>query len=61
MSLRVLLLLLGYTPTGCGDDQSKELLDGLITWLVRLDTWVETVVKCLTENEPGWALEDPLR
>lgn len=46
----VLHTLHGYSP-GTEDNEAIEIVGVSILWLARLDTWVGTVVECLTKKK----------
>lgn len=41
----------GNRSTGIEENEVERLVDGSIAWLVRLNAWFQTVVKCLTKKE----------
>lgn len=44
-------MFLGCILTVTEDNETNELVDGSIVWLLRLDAWVGNFVNCLTTKE----------
>lgn len=51
IGVRINHVFLLYTTIGTEGDEAYELVYDSTVWLVRLDASVETVEKCVTENE----------
>lgn len=51
ISVRVCRAIFGYSPTGTEKERASWLSNGSVVWLARLEAWVRTVVKRLTEKE----------
>lgn len=61
VSVRELHLFLVYITCDTEYDEAREVANGRIVLLCRLNAWVQTVVKPLTKNRAWWELTKALR